>query len=148
MKKILILFSLLILMGSVFAQDSSIDYLFSNPESGVAEYNENIGNVPKSIKSLVGSEKILVYIIGENQTRHITLTMNKAMIESYSFEEDDKATLVVYANETAVNRILDSNNRVAELKIAMKNKEITYQSRGIFKKIKFGFAKFALNFVK
>ena len=90
MKKILILFSLLILMGSVFAQDSSIDYLFSNPESGVAEYNENIGNVPKSIKSLVGSEKILVYIIGENQTRHITLTMNKAMIESYSFEEDDK----------------------------------------------------------
>ncbi|HOW29454.1 MAG TPA: hypothetical protein PK685_02155 [archaeon] len=148
MKKILVLISLFMLISLVFAEDSAIGYLFSNPDSGVAEYNANIDNVPKSVKSLVGSEKILVYVIGETETRHITLTMKNAMIESYSFEEDEKATLVVYAKEEAVNRILNSNERIAELKLALKNKEITYQSRGIFKKIKFGFAKFALNFVK
>ena len=147
MKKILVLLSLLMLTGLVFAQQS-VDSLFNDPDAGVTEYNSNIEGVPKSIKSLIGSEKILFYVIGENQIRHITLKMNKAMIESYSFEEDETATLVVYANEIAVNRILDSNNRVAELKLAMKNKEITYQSRGIFKKIKFLFARFALNFVK
>lgn len=147
MKKILVLISLLMLTGLVFAQQS-VDSLFNDPDTGVAEYNANIEGVPKSIKSLIGNEKILIYVVGETENRHITLTMKDALIQSYSFEEDDTATLVANAKEEAANRILSSNEKISELKIAMKNKEITYQSRGIFKKIKFGFAKFALNFVK
>jgi len=135
------------LTGLVFAQQS-VDSLFNDPDTGVAEYNSNIEGVPKSIKSLIGNEKILIYVVGETENRYITLTMKNALIQSYSFEEDDTATLVVNAKEEAANRILSSNEKIAELKLAMKNKEITYQSRGIFKKIKFGFAKFALNFVK
>ena len=147
MKKIFFVLCLIMLMGTVFAS-GTIDDLFNDPESGKNKYNANIDNVPKAIKNLVGNETILVYVVGETETRHITLKMKDAMIESYSFEEDETATLVVYAKEDAVNSILDSNEKIAGLKQALKNKDITYQSRGLFKKVKFGFARFALNFAK
>lgn len=148
MKKLLILVCMLFFISSVFADGSAIDGLFKDPESGKIEYNNNIAGVPKSIKSLIGNEKILFYVFGETETRHITLTMKNAIIESYSLEEDNTATIIVYAKEEAVNKILESNNRVAELKDALKRKDITYQPNSFFKKIKFGFARFALNFAK
>ena len=148
MKKILILFCALFLIGSVFAEGSAIDGLFNDPEAGKTEYNNNIEGVPKSIKSLIGNEVVEVNVISENESRRIILFMKNAMIDFYSFEDSEEVTLVVNANEDAVNRILGSNERVAELKQALKDKEVTYKSRGFFKKLKFGFARFALNFIK
>jgi hypothetical protein len=148
MKKILILFCALFLIGSVFAEGSAIDELFDDPEAGKTEYNNNIEGVPKSIKSLIGNEVVEVNVISENESRRIILFMKNAMIDSYSLEDSEEVTLVVNANEDAVNRILGSNERVAELKQALKDKEVTYKSRGFFKKLKFGFARFALNFIK
>ena len=148
MKKILILFCALFLIGSVFAEGSAIDELFNDPELGKTEYNNNIEGVPKSIKSLIGNEVVEVNVISENESRRIILFMKNAMIDFYSFEDSEEVTLVVNANEDAVNRILGSNERVAELKQALKDKEVTYKSRGFFKKLKFGFARFALNFIK
>jgi len=148
MKKILILFCALFLIGSVFAEGSAIDGLFDDPEAGKTEYNNNIEGVPKSIKSLIGNEVVEVNVISENESRRIILFMKNAMIDSYSLEDSEEVTLVVNANEDAVNRILGSNERVAELKQALKDKEVTYKSKGFFKKLKFGFARFALNFIK
>lgn len=148
MKKILILFCALFLIGSVFAEGSAIDELFDDPEAGKTEYNNNIEGVPKSVKSLIGNEVVEVNVISENESRRIILFMKNAMIDSYSFEDSEEVTLVVNANEDAVNRILGSNERVTELKQALKDKEVTYKSRGFFKKLKFGFARFALNFIK
>ena len=148
MKKILILFCALFLIGSVFAEGSAIDELFNDPEAGKTEYNNNIEGVPKSIKSLIGNEVVEVNVISENESRRIILFMKNAMIDSYSLEDSEEVTLVVNANEDAVNRILGSNERVTELKQALKDKEVTHKSRGFFKKLKFGFARFALNFIK
>jgi len=148
MKKLLILFCALFLIGSVFAEGSAIDELFNDPELGKTEYNNNIEGVPKSIKSLIGNEVVEVNVISENESRRIILFMKNAMIDSYSLEDSEEVTLVVNANEDAVNRILGSNERVAELKQALKDKEVTYKSKGFFKKLKFGFARFALNFIK
>ena len=148
MKKLLILFCALFLIGSVFAEGSAIDELFNDPEAGKTEYNNNIEGVPKSVKSLIGNEVVEVNVISENESRRIILFMKNAMIDSYSLEDSEEVTLVVNANEDAVNRILGSNERVAELKQALKDKEVTYKSRGFFKKLKFGFARFALNFIK
>lgn len=148
MKKLLILFCALFLIGSVFAEGSAIDGLFNDPESGKTEYNNNIEGVPKSVKSLIGNEVVEVNVISENESRRIILFMKNALVDSYSFEDSEEVTLVVNANEDAVNRILGSNERVAELKQALKDKEVTYKSKGLFKKLKFGFARFALNFVK
>ena len=148
MKKLLILFCALFLIGSVFAEGSAIDGLFDDPEAGKTEYNNNIEGVPKSIKSLIGNEVVEVNVISENESRRIILFMKNAMIDSYSLEDSEEVTLVVNANEDAVNRILGSNERVAELKQALKDKEVTYKSKGFFKKLKFGFARFALNFIK
>lgn len=148
MKKLLILFCALFLIGSVFAEGSAIDELFDDPEAGKTEYNNNIEGVPKSVKSLIGNEVVEVNVISENESRRIILFMKNAMIDSYSFEDSEEVTLVVNANEDAVNRILGSNERVTELKQALKDKEVTYKSRGFFKKLKFGFARFALNFIK
>ena len=148
MKKILILFCALFLIGSVFAEGSAIDELFDDPEAGKTEYNNNIEGVPKSVKSLIGNEVVEVNVISENESRRIILFMKNAMIDSYSLEDSEEVTLVVNANEDAVNRILGSNERVAEFKQALKDKEVTYKSKGFFKKLKFGFARFALNFIK
>ena len=148
MKKLLILFCALFLIGSVFAEGSAIDELFDDPEAGKTEYNNNIEGVPKSIKSLIGNEVVEVNVISENESRRIILFMKNALVDSYSFEDSEEVTLVVNANEDAVNRILGSNERVAEFKQALKDKEVTYKSRGFFKKLKFGFARFALNFIK
>jgi hypothetical protein len=148
MKKLLILFCALFLIGSVFAEGSAIDGLFNAPEAGKTEYNNNIEGVPKSVKSLIGNEVVEVNVISENESRRIILFMKNAMIDSYSLEDSEEVTLVVNANEDAVNRILGSNERVTELKQALKDKEVTYKSKGFFKKLKFGFARFALNFIK
>jgi len=148
MKKLLILFCALFLIGSVFAEGSAIDGLFNDPEAGKTEYNNNIEGVPKSVKSLIGNEVVEVNVISENESRRIILFMKNAMIDSYSLEDSEEVTLVVNANEDAVNRILGSNERVAEFKQALKDKEVTYKSKGFFKKLKFGFARFALNFIK
>ncbi|MFA5746011.1 MAG: hypothetical protein WCX82_01135 [archaeon] len=145
LKKIVVVFSLVLLIGTIYAD---VDGLFDDPKDAKEQYNSQMNGLPSSLKNFIGNEKILLNIIDGENVKSITLVFKDAVLDSYYLDNSVSPTLIVNVPKETANRILESNNKIQELKIALKTKEITYNSVGFFKKIKFGFARFALNFVK
>lgn len=148
LKKIIVVFSLVLLLGTICAENATVDGLFNDPEGAKGQYNSQMNSLPNSLRNFIGNEKILLNIIDGDNVRSITLVFKDAVLESYYLDNSVSPTLIVNVPKETANIILESSNRVQELKTAIKTKKITYRSVGFFKKIKFGFARFALNFVK
>ena len=56
-KKIAVIFSLVLLLGTVYAQSYMVDELFNNPEFAKEQYNANLDKMPGALRKFAGNEK-------------------------------------------------------------------------------------------
>lgn len=147
-RKILVLFSVLLVVGAVYAEGYLIDELFNDPEFAKEQYNANLSSVPGALRKFAGNEKIQLNVNYGTEIKSITLVMKEGAIDSYVTDGSIEATLIVDTDPQTIEQLIKSNTPVNDFKTAVKEKKIQYHSVGFFKKIKFGFARFALNFFK
>lgn len=146
-KKIFVLLFLISIIGTTYAL-TTIDELFTTPENAIEKYNNKLQDMPGALRNFVGSEKIQLNVNYETETKTITLVMKNAHIESYSFDNSIKPTLIIQADKEKMDNIINSNNQVKAFKQAIREKRLIYDAKGLFKKIKFSFARFILIFIK
>jgi hypothetical protein len=147
-KKITVIFSLVLLLGTVYAQSYMVDELFNNPEFAKEQYNANLDKMPGALRKFAGNEKIQINVDYGTEIKSITLVMKEGAIDFYSTDGTVNPTLIVDTDPQTIENLIKSNTPVKDFKHAVKDKTIRYRSVGVFKKIKFGFARFALNFFK
>lgn len=147
-KKIAVVFSLVLMLGSIYAQSYTVDELFNNPEFAKEQYNSNLDQVPEAVRKFAGNERIQVNLDYGTEIKSITLVMKEGTIDYYSTDGSVNPTLIVDTDPQTVENIINSSTPVNDFKQAIKDKTIRYRSVGFFKKIKFGFARFALRFIK
>ena len=125
-----------------------VDELFNNPEFAKEQYNANLDKMPGALRKFAGNEKIQINVDYGTEIKSITLVMKEGAIDSYSTDGTVNPTLIVDTDPQTIENLIKSNTPVKDFKHAVKDKTIRYRSVGVFKKIKFGFARFALNFFK
>ncbi|HOZ36107.1 MAG TPA: hypothetical protein PLK55_03950 [archaeon] len=147
-KKVFILFSLVLILGTISAEGYMIDELFNNPEFAKEQYNANLDKMPGALRKFTGNEKIQLNVDYGTEIKSITLVMKDGAMDSYSTDGTVEPTLIVDTYPQTIDNLIKSNTPVNDFKTAVKEKTLKYRSVGFFKKIKFGFARFALNFFK
>lgn len=133
MKKFL--FLLVLTLPLAYAQVSTLPSLDVVKE----DYNSNLEEVPKFIKSLIGTERINAYITLDNGTDiAIKATTEEGLVKQLAYGELDDPTLVARTSEETVAEILNAEDSLQRLEEALDNKEITYEATSLKKKIKWG----------
>jgi non-homologous end joining protein Ku len=150
-KRIFILFIVLISLGNVFAysdENYSLDFILNNKEDAVDIYNRNLDRVPEIIKDQFSNEVISLEVIrDDNSTEVLYLILKDSKLEEISTESRDDISLELYMSESSIDSIIQSEDKVAELKSAMKSKDIVLKPKDFFNSIKIGIMKVILFFI-
>ncbi len=150
-KTIFILFFLLLTLGNVFAysdENFSFDFILNNKDDAVNIYNRNLDRVPKIIKDQFSNEIIFVEVTrDDNSTKYLYLVLKDSKLEQISTEEIEGVSLELFMSENNIDTIIQSEDKVTELKSAMKSKEIVIKPKGFLNSIKIGIVKVIMFFV-
>lgn len=150
-KTIFILFFLLLNLGAVFAysdENFSFDFILNNKDEAANIYNRNLDRVPKIVKDQFSNEIIFVEVTrDDNSTKYLYLVLKDSKLEQISTEEIEDVSLELYISEKNIDAIIQSEDKVTELKSALKSKEITIKSKGFLNSIKIGIVKVIMFFV-
>jgi hypothetical protein len=150
-KMIFVLFIVLISLGNVFAysdENYSLDFILNNKEDAVGIYNRNLERVPEIIKDQFSNEVISLEVTrDDNSTEVLYLVLKDSKLEEISTESRDDVSLNLYMSESNIDSIIQSEDKVAELKSAMKSKEIVLKPKGFFNSIKIGIMKVIMFFI-
>ena len=150
-KTIFILFFLLLNLGNVFAysdENFSFDFILNNKDDAVNIYNRNLDRVPKIIKDQFSNEIIFVEVTrDDNSTKYLYLVLKDSKLEQISTEEIEGVSLELFMSENNIDTIIQSEDKVTELKSAMKSKEIVIKPKGFLNSIKIGIVKVIMFFV-
>jgi hypothetical protein len=138
MKKLLFIFTLLLLIAPVIASNDFQNFLNKSTEQLKQEYNSNLASVPWIIKTIIGSERINFYLTAESEQIIFGAIMKKARILELKKEKITHPTLNVYVSEETINKII---NKELTLQQALDTKEIRIESQRIRTSIKLWFAK-------
>lgn len=132
MKKLLIPIILLLLITLVSAENFNLQELKT-------EYNNNLDKIPGIVKSIIGSERINLYLTTNTQGTIIIGAVTKsARILQIQEGKIDNPTLKIFITENTINRL---KNKQVTIQQAIKTKEITYKSLRIRTSIKLWFTK-------
>ena len=108
------------------------------------EYNSQIDEVPGFLKSIVGSQKINLYVdssingTAENMT--FGLDMSNAVLSSVNEEGFEDTTLEVWIDDSNIQEISDSGNPLNTTSRLLKQDKIRYESHGIVNSFKISLA--------
>jgi len=152
MKKIIfILFFVLISLGSVFAyadQNYSFDFILNYKEDAADIYNRNLDRVPKIIKDQFSNEVISLEVIrADNSTEVLYLVLEDSKLKEISTEHRDDVSLELFMSESNIDSIIQSDDKVAELKSVMKSKDLTIKPNGFLNSIKISIMRAVLFFI-
>jgi predicted PurR-regulated permease PerM len=142
-----LLFIILILNTSfIFAENKNIRYYYENIDEAKEELKNNINQIPKTFEKILQKDKI--YIQVNTSTEQLNFFLEKTK-EGYTLTKNnlDNINVWIVTKEETVNRILDSENPLTDIKEGIKTKEIEIKTKGFFKKIKYKVAQFFLKFV-
>jgi hypothetical protein len=125
------------------------------PAAGIADlqyfvqiYNENIESAPGTVKNLLGSEKVLVRITGEDGSVYLAGFETEDAIIVSTFEgEIENWTILVETREDVISSIYDAEDPIAAFKDALKNDDITVTGKSLAMKIKLGLALSSISFL-
>jgi hypothetical protein len=144
-------FFLLLTLGNVFAysdENFSFDFILNNKDDAVNIYNRNLDRVPKIIKDQFSNEIIFVEVTrDDNSTKYLYLVLKDSKLEQISTEEIEGVSLELFMSENNIDTIIQSEDKVTELKSAMKSKEIVIKPKGFLNSIKIGIVKVIMFFV-
>lgn len=150
-KTIFILFFLLLNLGAVFAysdENFSFDFILNNKDEAANIYNRNLDRVPKIVKDQFSNEIIFVEVTrDDNSTKYLYLVLKDSKLEQISTEEIEGVSLELFMSENNIDTIIQSEDKVTELKSAMKSKEIVIKPKGFLNSIKIGIVKVIMFFV-
>ena len=107
------------------------------------QYNQNIDNIPWIVKSIIGDERVNVYLTNHQELIIGTITEN-AIIISIQEGEIDNPTLNIYISENTIQRLQDN---VITIQQALDTKEIKIESQRIRTSIKMWLADKALTVI-
>jgi ATP-dependent Lon protease len=142
-----LLFIILILNTSfIFAENKNIRYYYENIDEAKEELKNNINQIPKTFEKILQKDKI--YIQVNTSTEQLNFFLEKTK-EGYTLTKNnlDNINVWIVTKEETVNRILESENPLTDIKEGIKTKEIEIKTKGFFKKIKYKVAQFFLKFV-
>jgi hypothetical protein len=128
--------------------DPEYDEMTTELEDYVGTYNLNIENVPRFIKTIVGSERINLFIIvGGRRVVKYGLVSEKAKITDIEVGGLDNPTIKAYTNKKTFYNITGSSDPSAAFKEALDSKNLTYRGVKFLNKLKTGFLKFVSWFI-
>jgi ATP-dependent Lon protease len=141
------LFIILILNTSfIFAENKNIRYYYENIDEAKEELKSSIDQIPKTFEKILQKDKI--YIQVNTSTEQLNFFLEKTN-EGYILTKKniDNINVWIVTKEETVNRILESDNPLRDIKEGIKTKEIEIKAKGFFKKIKYKVAQFFLKFI-
>jgi len=140
----LILTLLIFNTSFVFAENKDIRYYYDNISEIKENINDNINNTPKAIQKIIQNDKLQIEIITENERLNLFLEKTNDGNFTVVKEVSEKANVWITSKEETINRIIDSPSPIDEITEAINNKDITIETKGIFRKIKFTITKWIL----
>lgn len=128
--------------GLSIIDNPTLDYALTHTNELQTRFNSHITEVPKSVKFLLGDEKILLEIKRLDDTiKKLSIITKEGTILDISNLVIEDYTMNVYVKEETINNILNSNNQVTAAMDALNRKEIEITTNNFWKKMKLTFSK-------
>ncbi|MDY6774406.1 MAG: hypothetical protein SVS85_04360 [Candidatus Nanohaloarchaea archaeon] len=102
-------------------------------------FNANSDQVPGFVASLVGGQRINLYLEGENYSKTVKIDMDGVEMDAIEKGEWGSPSLEVWVSVEDVNRLLASERPLQELRAMLENGEIRYREHGLINSIRFLF---------
>ena len=119
------------------SKDHDYDLIFSDIDKLKNDLNDNLDNVPKSVRQLIKNDKINVEFETSENSITFYLVFKDGFVNEVSKGILDNSDLDVYTKEKDINDIVRSTNPQSEFKTKIKNKNITYAPNGFWNRIKY-----------
>lgn len=145
-RKYLIITILILLIFSTpftFA-NKNIRYYYDNISEAKEGLNEHLDQIPGLIEGALKRDRIELKVKSTNEDYSFYIERMKDGSYNVSKEEIEKTNVWISAKEEKINEILESNSPIDKIKESIKNKDLEIKSKGLFRKIKYWFAKLFL----
>lgn len=143
MKKKVLLAALVVgLTGVTAAQSFSQEQV---QQANLTKYENTINNytseLPGWIQNLIGDQDINIYVNqGQNNSFNISVKMDGLKVEQINDSALESPDLEVWTSTDVVEKVVESENPVSEMKKAINNDKIRYQANNTWTKVKIFFA--------
>jgi hypothetical protein len=130
----------ILLIISMLSVPASAD-LFDDLNLAVNDFNQNVDQVPSSVKYVIGNEEMLLLIDMNDASKLAIKTVTNVDLEVTTFEEVDatdpgfEPALIISTNEDVARKLLDSEDAVADFNDAYDNEEIMIEAASTMDKI-------------
>lgn len=123
----------ILLIISMLSVPASAD-LFDDLNLAVNDFNQNVDQIPSSVKYVIGNEEMLLLIDMNDASKLAIKAVTNVDLEVTTFEEVDAAdpgfepALIITTNEDVARKLLDSEDAVADFNDAYSNDEIRIEA--------------------
>lgn len=135
-KTVILLVAAALLATPALAQEIQINQ--ENLEHAKQQYNNNTDQLPGVAKSLIGDQRINIYLNDSGSQENVSVDMNGAEIDTVDTESIENSTLEVWVEREDIEEIAGSQKPVDDLRQKVNSEEIRYQAHGFVNQIKFG----------
>lgn len=153
MKSKLVLAALItvFMIGAVSAQ-SNTSQDFNVEEYNLSEYEDTINTysdeLPGWIKDLIGDQDINIYIDeGSEDATNISIKMNGMKVDEIDDSALENPDIEVWTSTDVIEKVVDSDQPVDEMRTAIDEGEIDYQANGAWNKVKVFFAEMLFKYL-
>lgn len=134
-----VLFLTLALVSPATAQEFQVE------DYNVSEYTDEINShsdqLPGFVKDIVGGEDINIYIDREDKEQYnLSISMDGMDVKNLSTTQMAEPTLEVWTSEDIIQKIVEADEPVTEMKDAINNGDIEYDAKKNWTKVKLFFA--------
>ncbi len=137
MKKLIPIFLLLLMMNIVFAQ--------SDIEREIEMLNQELQGkeIPEPLGRLFGDQRVNLQIdFDDGVVLLLGIVTEDRVFEGITTGEIENPTLNVHTTKATIDSVRESDNPLSALKVALREKDISYEAVGFVNKIKFAFVSF------
>ncbi|ABE53275.1 hypothetical protein [Methanococcoides burtonii] len=130
----------ILLIISMLSIPASAD-LFDDLDLAVNDFNENVDQVPSSVKYVIGNEEMLLFIDMNDASKLAIKAVTNVDLEVTTFEDVNASNpgfepdLIVTSSEDVVRDLLDSEDAVADFNDAYDNGKIMIEAASTIDKI-------------
>ncbi|MFB6193285.1 MAG: hypothetical protein ABEK00_03460 [Candidatus Nanohaloarchaea archaeon] len=141
-KKVLLAVLVVGLTGVTAAQSFSQEQV---QQANLTKYENTINNytseLPGWIQNLIGDQDINIYVNqGQNNSFNISVKMDGLKVEQINDSALESPDIEVWTSTDVVEKVVESENPVSEMKKAINNDKIRYQANNTWTKVKIFFA--------
>ncbi len=137
MRKTLVLLAVAALFTApALAQEIPVNQ--ENLDYAQKQFNNNTDQLPGVAKSLIGDQRINVYLNNSGTQEEIGIVMDGTEIDTTDTSRVENATLEVWVQSETIEEIATSQTPAEDLRQKINSGEIRYEVKGFVNQIKFG----------